>query len=64
MAKIVECVPNFSEGQRMEVIEAIADQIKGIDGVRLLDYEHDKDHNRSVMTFVGEPVGVKKAAFA
>jgi glutamate formiminotransferase len=64
MTKIVECVPNFSEGQRTDVIEAIANQIKSVEGVRLLDYEHDKDHNRSVMTFVGEPEGVKRAAFA
>lgn len=64
MTKIVECVPNFSEGQRMEVIEAIAGQIKKVEGVRLLDYEYDKDHNRSVMTFVGNPNNVKKAAFA
>lgn len=64
MTKIVECVPNFSEGQRLEVVEAIAQQIKGVEGVRLLDYEHDKDHNRSVMTFVGESESVKKAAFA
>jgi len=64
MTKIVECVPNFSEGQRTDVIEAIADQIKRVEGVRLLDYEHDKDHNRSVMTFVGGPEGVKIAAFA
>ncbi len=64
MTKIVECVPNFSEGQKKEVIEAIANQIKGVEGVRLLDYEHDKDHNRSVMTFVGEPKAVKLAAFA
>lgn len=63
MAKIVECVPNFSEGRRVEVIDAIANQIKDIDGVRLLDYEYDKDHNRSVMTFVGTPEGVKEAAF-
>jgi glutamate formiminotransferase len=64
MTKIIECVPNFSEGQRMEVVEGIAHQIKGVEGVRLLDYEHDKDHNRSVMTFVGGPESVKKAAFA
>ncbi len=64
MSKIVECVPNFSEGQRMEVIEAIIDQIKSVESVRLLDCEHDKDHNRSVMTFVGEPKSVKKAAFS
>ncbi|UCE74153.1 MAG: glutamate formimidoyltransferase [Methanomassiliicoccales archaeon] len=64
MAKIVECVPNFSEGRRTEVIEAIANAIKGVEGTRLLDYEYDKDHNRSVMTFVGEPESVKSAAFA
>ncbi|MEE9150542.1 MAG: glutamate formimidoyltransferase [Thermoplasmata archaeon] len=64
MSKIVECVPNFSEGQRMEVIEAIIDQIKSVESVRLLDCEHDKDHNRSVMTFIGEPKSVKKAAFS
>ena len=64
MNKIVECVPNFSEGRRVEVIEAIADQIRSIEGVRLLDYEYDKDHNRSVMTFVGSPKEIKEAAFA
>ena len=64
MVKIVECVPNFSEGQRADVIAAIADQVKSVEGVRLLDFEHDKDHNRSVMTFIGEPEKVKKAAFA
>jgi glutamate formiminotransferase len=64
MGKIVECVPNFSEGRRIEVIDAIANTIKSVEGVRLLDYEHDKDHNRSVMTFIGEPEDVKKAAFS
>jgi glutamate formiminotransferase len=64
MVKIVECVPNFSEGRRQEVIEAIAGAIKGVEGVRLLAYESDKDHNRSVFTFIGEPEGVKKAAFS
>ncbi len=63
MVKIVECVPNFSEGRRTEVIEAIANAIKSVEGVRLLDYESDRDHNRSVMTFIGEPQCVKKAAF-
>jgi glutamate formiminotransferase len=64
MVKIVECVPNFSEGRRQDVIEAIAEAIKGVEGVRLLAYESDKDHNRSVFTFIGEPEGVKKAAFS
>ncbi|UCE36834.1 MAG: glutamate formimidoyltransferase [Thermoplasmata archaeon] len=64
MIKIVECVPNFSEGRNKEVLEAIAQQIKNTEKVRLLAYESDKDHNRSVFTFVGEPEGVKKAAFS
>jgi glutamate formiminotransferase len=63
MTKIVECVPNFSEGQRMEVLEAIAKEIEKVSDVRLLDYESDKDHNRSVFTFVGTPEGVKTAAY-
>ncbi|TFG33172.1 glutamate formimidoyltransferase [Candidatus Thorarchaeota archaeon] len=60
--KVVECVPNFSEGRRKEVIDAIADAIKSVDTVRLLDIEFDPDHNRSVFTFIGEPQDVKKAA--
>ncbi len=64
MTKIVECVPNFSEGERQEVIESIAKEIKGVEKVRLLAYESDKDHNRSVFTFIGEPEGVRKAAFS
>jgi glutamate formiminotransferase len=64
MTKIVECVPNFSEGRRVDVIDALANEIKKNEGVRLLDYEWDADHNRSVMTFVGDPQGVKKAAFS
>ncbi|MGQ9581984.1 MAG: glutamate formimidoyltransferase [Thermoplasmatota archaeon] len=64
MRKLVECVPNFSEGRRKEVIEAIADAIRRTPGVRLLDVEWDRDHNRSVMTFVGEPGPVKSAALS
>ncbi|MEM2143162.1 MAG: glutamate formimidoyltransferase [Candidatus Thorarchaeota archaeon] len=60
--KIVECVPNFSEGRRKDVIDAIADAIRGVEGVRLLDVESDYDHNRSVFTFIGEPEKVKLAA--
>jgi len=63
MAKIVECVPNFSEGRRPEVIEAILNQIKSVPGILLLDREMDKDHNRAVVTFVGGPEEVKSAAF-
>ena len=63
MPKLVECVPNFSEGKRREVIEAIVDQIRDRRGVRLLDYSANEDHNRMVITFVGEPQAVKEAIF-
>jgi len=64
MPKLVECIPNFSEGRRPEVLDAISGAIKGISGVKLLDVESDKDHNRSVMSFLGEPETVMRAAFA
>ena len=63
MKRLVECVPNFSEGRRIEVVERIVGAIEGIEGVRLLDAESDADHNRSVVTFVGEPEAVEEAAF-
>src|SRR5450432_1386377 len=61
---LVECIPNFSEGRRPEVIEAIVSAIQNADAVRLLDASSDADHNRSVITFVGAPEAVEKAAFA
>jgi glutamate formiminotransferase len=64
VAKIVECVPNFSEGERQEVINAIADAARAVPGVRVLDCSSDPAHNRTVLTFVGEPQTVKRAAFA
>ena len=63
MARMVECVPNFSEGRRPEVIEKIVEQIKSVKDVALLDREMDTDHNRAVISFVGSPEGVKEAAF-
>ena len=63
MAAIVECVPNFSEGRRTDVIEAIVSAIRSVTEVRVLDTESDADHNRSVVTFIGPPDGVKEAAF-
>lgn len=63
MAKIVECVPNFSEGRDKAVIEAIVDEVRKTAGVKLLDYSSDTDHNRTVVTFVGGPEGVREAAF-
>jgi glutamate formiminotransferase / formiminotetrahydrofolate cyclodeaminase len=62
--KLIECVPNFSEGRRQEVINAIADAIRSTPGVTLLDVESNPDHNRSVISFVGEPGPVKQAALA
>ncbi len=62
--KIVECVPNFSEGRRQEVIEAIANAAGAVEGVTILDCESDLNHNRMVLTFVGEPEAVKRAALA
>ena len=61
--KLVECVPNFSEGRRTEVIEAIVDAARA-GNVKVLDIESDRNHNRSVLTFVGEPEAVKEAALA
>ena len=62
--KIVECVPNISEGRNMEIVEAIVDAVRGTKGVTLLDYGGDPSHNRSVITFIGSPEGVKEAAVA
>ena len=63
MAKLVECVPNFSEGRRPEVIDAICSAITAEDGVTLLDREMDADHNRAVVTFVCHPSLAVDAAF-
>ena len=63
MKQLVECVPNFSEGRDMKIIDAIAESIRRVSGVQLLSVEPDKDYNRCVVTFVGSPEGVKEAAF-
>lgn len=62
--KLIECVPNFSEGRRQEVINSIADAIRSTPGITLLDVESNADHNRSVVSFVGEPGPVRQAALA
>ena len=62
--KIMECVPNFSEGRDLSKVEQIADAFRGKKDVRLLDYSADKDHNRSVITAVGEPEALGKAVVA
>lgn len=63
MKQIVECVPNFSEGQRRDVIDQIVAAITSVPDIIVLDVEADPDHNRSVVTFVGEPAAVEEAAF-
>jgi glutamate formiminotransferase/formiminotetrahydrofolate cyclodeaminase len=60
---IVECIPNFSEARRPEVVEAIMAQVTSVPGVTLLDRHSDLDHNRTVLTFVGPPAEVEEAAF-
>jgi glutamate formiminotransferase len=59
MNKIVECVPNFSEGYDLEIIDRIVDVFRAKENVKLLDYSNDKDHNRMVVTVIGEPEAVK-----
>lgn len=63
MARILQCVPNFSEGRDKEKVEKIVEEIRKVEGVKLLDYSSDPTHNRSVVTFVGEPEAVIDAAF-
>lgn len=61
--QLIECVPNFSEGRDMSIIKQITDEIESVEGVKLLDVDPGKATNRTVVTFVGEPVAVINAAF-
>ncbi|MCL1932324.1 MAG: glutamate formimidoyltransferase [Candidatus Azobacteroides sp.] len=61
MDKIVECVPNFSEGRILEKVERIANVFRAKENVKLLDYSNDKDHNRMVVTVIGEPEAIKNS---
>lgn len=61
--RLIECVPNFSEGRDMGIIRQITDEIEAVEGVRLLDVDPGRDTNRTVVTFVGEPEAVCEAAF-
>lgn len=63
MRQIVECVPNFSEGRDQKILDAIAETIRAVSGVKLLSVEPDKDYNRCVVTFIGAPDSVVEAAF-
>lgn len=61
MGKIVECIPNFSEGIDKEKVEKIVNVFRGVNGVKLLDYSSDADHNRTVVTVCGEPEALEAA---
>jgi glutamate formiminotransferase/glutamate formiminotransferase/formiminotetrahydrofolate cyclodeaminase len=63
MERIVECVPNFSEGRNQDTIAALVAAIKSVTGVFLLDQEMDSDHHRAVLTFAGVPAAVAEAAY-
>jgi len=63
MAKLVECIPNFSEGRDDAIIGALVAEAKSVPGVMLLDHSSDPSHNRSVFTLVGDPDGISEAAF-
>ena len=62
--RIIECVPNISEGRRQDVVEACADAVRRTAGVRLLDYSSDASHNRSVLTLAGDGPALKRAVLA
>ena len=64
MRKIIECVPNFSEGRDSSKIEQIAAEVEKVRGVKLLDVAPDAHHNRTVLTFVGGPDSIKKASYS
>ncbi|MDR0681724.1 MAG: glutamate formimidoyltransferase [Dysgonamonadaceae bacterium] len=61
MDKIIECVPNFSEGRDLEKVERIVNAFRAKENIKLLDYSNDKDHNRMVVTVIGEPEAIQKA---
>jgi len=63
MQKIVECVPNFSEGRDRAVIKQITDQIESVRGIQLLDVDPGESTNRTVVTYIGEPEAAQEAAF-
>ncbi|MEO0225700.1 MAG: glutamate formimidoyltransferase, partial [candidate division WOR-3 bacterium] len=63
MSKIVECVPNFSEGRRAEIVDQIVNAMRGSAAIEILDIQMNGDHNRAVISFIGEPEAVLEAAF-
>lgn len=63
MAKLIECIPNFSEGRNQAVIDGLVNVSRSVPGVTLLDYSSDTSHNRSVFTLVGDEEGIQEVAF-
>jgi glutamate formiminotransferase / formiminotetrahydrofolate cyclodeaminase len=63
MGKLVECIPNFSEGRNPTTVQALIAAVESVPGIRLLDRTSDPDHHRSVLTFAGDPDAVVEAAF-
>lgn len=61
--QLIECIPNFSEGRRPDIIERIIQSIKNVNDIQVLDTHSDQDHNRTVITFIGPPKEVGEAAF-
>ena len=62
--RLLECVPNISEGRDQDKIASIAEEVRKHKGIRLLDYSSDRDHHRSVFTFIGDPEAIQEAAFS
>ena len=60
---LIECIPNFSEGRRLDVVDQLAASAASVDGVTVLDQQSDATHNRCVITFVGDEVAIAEAAF-
>jgi glutamate formiminotransferase/formiminotetrahydrofolate cyclodeaminase len=63
MKQLIECVPNFSEGNDLTIIKQITDQIQSVEGIKLLNVDPGKATNRTVVTFVGSPQAVIDAAY-
>jgi glutamate formiminotransferase len=63
MPAVIECVPNFSEGRKKEVVDKIVYSIRSVPGVKILDVERDPDHNRCVVTFIGNRHSIQEGAF-
>lgn len=64
MSRLLECVPNISEGRDMKIVEGALESVRAVPGVALLDHSSDASHNRSVLTFLGDPERVADAAVA